>query len=106
MKKFIFLCSLFSVTFLLINSGYGQFVAPPKTYYFRGEVVSFTEHFVSVREKGEDEKLETFIIDDATKIEGEISKGTQVEIVYKRKKEAIRGWMKLATEIKVKEERK
>ena len=106
MKKLIFICSLFFITFLLINSGYAQFVAPAKTYYFRGEVVSFTEHFISVREEGEEEKLETFIIDDTTKIEGEILKGAQVDIVYKRKKEAIRGWMKLASEIKVKEKSK
>ena len=45
-------------------------------------------------------------IDDNTKIDGEISKGSQVEITYVRKEEAISGRVKLAAKIKVEKQKK
>ena len=100
----IFLILLLVASFL-VDFGYAQFVSPGRKYFCRGEVVSFTEHFISVREKNGDEELQTFKIDDNTKIDGEISKGSQVEITYVRKEEAISGRVKLATKIKVEKQK-
>ena len=109
MDKKLSLWKVWAIFFLVIFISseliYAQFVKPSQNYYCSGEVVSFTENFISVREKDEDEEFETFSIDENTKITGEISEGAEVLVIYKRKERAISGWVKLAIEIKVEKEK-